>query len=92
MRILKKTIRFLLIFGIILSWSFNYPPDLLKSLGGQGWPQIFNFPHKIEIAQAVAAYDLDCDGTMQTAASAVVISACDIGTGITDGIIIERGK
>ncbi len=34
------------------------------------------------------AFSIDCDGTIQTSASIVAITACDVGTGLTDAILI----
>jgi len=73
---LAKPLRFIVIFLLITGWVYS------------GWPQIFNFPQKIETAHAAATYSTDCDGTIQTAASAVAIASCDVGTGLTDAILI----
>lgn len=80
----KKALQFLLIMVLIAGWLYS------------GWPQInfeykdfsFTYPTKPQIAHAAVTYSTDCDGTIQTAASAVAISACDVGTGLTDAILI----
>ena len=71
-------LRIFLVVTLVVSWTLA------------GWPQIpfTNFPPKIETAQAAVTYSVDCDGTIQTAASAVAITACDVGTGLTDAILI----
>jgi hypothetical protein len=40
MKIFKKTAKFLLIFLLIISWVFQYPPgQLWKNLGGREVPE-----------------------------------------------------
>jgi len=34
MKIFRKAIKFLVIFILLLSWMFNYPPFLYENLGG----------------------------------------------------------
>ncbi|MCH7541705.1 hypothetical protein IH981_02940 [Patescibacteria group bacterium] len=77
-RVLSKKLQTTLIILLIGSWTLA------------SWPQIpfINFPPKVQEAQAAVTYTPDCDGTIQTAASAVAISACDVGTGLTDAILI----
>jgi len=45
MKSIYKISKFILIFSIILAWTFNFPPTpFLKNFGGQGWPQIWQNP------------------------------------------------
>ncbi len=51
MKIIKKTTRFLLIFVMIASWFFSYPPDFYKDLAEQN--KSFLIPQ--EVPEALAA-------------------------------------
>jgi len=63
MKSIYKISKFILIFSIILAWTFNFPPTpFLKNFGGQGWPRIWplgelgvntiRIPPEIQEAQA----------------------------------------
>lgn len=45
MKVFYKISKFILIFSIIVAWTFNFPPTpFLKNFGGQGWPLIWQNP------------------------------------------------
>ena len=73
MKSIYKISKFILIFSIILAWTFNFPPTpFLKNFGGQGWPQIWqNPPIPPKIQEAQAAWGAPKIGSLVKQAGAV---------------------
>jgi len=92
MKSIYKISKFILIFSIILAWTFNFPPaPFLKNFGGQGWPQInlwmsdvqnYNFPPEVQEARAATDTYTRASGTNADGYGSWVVPA-----GVTSAIV-----